>query len=315
MTEQYTLDFSSEKADKFKVEPITWRHSLADSDLFTDQALIWLIDNHPRDYADFCTMDDRVNDMASWRGGDPGDHSGAELLQAVRQGHLWINLRKACNKHPKYQSVLRQMAEQLQAKMPGFKPKTMMGGILISSPTAGVPYHFDRSDVMLWHVRGRKRVWVYPVIDATLPEYEVEEVLLHDHNDDVPYMAQMDDHALIIDMEPGMVATWPLHAPHRVINQGDLNVSVTVEWSSMATIIQNGAQITNGILRRKYARNPQIAAQGPINRLIRFMASRVLRKMKLVAAKSPQVAGYRFKIDPANARGVKELDEDSKTAA
>ncbi|MBL4616773.1 MAG: hypothetical protein JKY46_03680 [Robiginitomaculum sp.] len=315
MSQIYTTNFSDEQADKFKVEPITWQHNLHESELFSDAALISLIENHPRDYADFCTMNKDVNDMASWRGGDPGDLSGEELLQAVRKGHLWINLRKILNNNPQYQHILPEMTSQLQEKMPGFKPQTMMGGLLISSPTAGVPYHIDRSDVMLWHIRGNKRVWVYPINDKTLPEYEVEEVLLHDHNDDVPYNEQMDDQALVIDMQPGMVATWPLHAPHRVMNQGDLNVSITIEWSPMQTIIQNGAQITNGILRRRFGLNPQIEKQGKINRFIRFAASRVLRKMKLVKAKSAQKEGYQFKVDASNQDGVVEFSKKSQKAA
>ncbi|MBL1431287.1 MAG: hypothetical protein COA60_007260 [Robiginitomaculum sp.] len=315
MSQTYTESFSSEQAAKFKVEPITWQHDLHKSDMFSDAALIKLIENHPRDYADFCTMNKDVNDMASWRGGDPGSLSGEELLAAVRKGHLWINLRKILNTNPDYQHILPEMTAQLQDKMPGFRPQTMMGGLLISSPTAGVPYHIDRSDVMLWHIRGHKRVWVYPINDQTLPETEVEEILLHDHNDDVPYNEQMDDHALVIDMQPGMAATWPLHAPHRVMNQGDLNVSLTIEWSPMQTIIQNGAQITNGILRRRLGLNPRIENQGKINRFIRFAASRVLRKMKLVEGKSPQKEGYQFKVDLDNNTGVAEFEKTSNKAA
>ncbi|MBL4595319.1 MAG: hypothetical protein JKX99_01945 [Robiginitomaculum sp.] len=315
MSEQYTVDFSEETAAKFKKEPVTWRHNLNDSPLFSDEALVWLIDNHPRDYADFCTMNEGADDIGSWRGGDPGSHSGKELLQAVRSGRLWINLRRACNMHPKYEHILREMTDQLRAKMPGFKPTTMMGGVLISSPTAGVPFHIDRSDVMLWHIRGHKRVWVYPINETTLPEVEVEEILLHDHNDDVPYNVQMDEQAMVIDMKPGMVATWPLHAPHRVLNQGDLNVSISVEWSPFATIVQNGAQVTNGVLRRLFGMSPQIETQGTLHRLIWFAASRVLRKIKLVKVKSATQQGYLFDVDPDNDIGVTEHDKTTKSAA
>ncbi|VAV97584.1 hypothetical protein MNBD_ALPHA06-2245 [hydrothermal vent metagenome] len=311
---QFTQDFSAETAAKFKQEPITWRHNLPESSLFSDEALIKLIDNHPRDYADFCTMNEGADDMGSWRGGDPGGHSGAELLQAVRQGRLWINLRQVCNINPEYQSILHDMTEQMREKIPSFKPVSMMGGILISSPTAGVPFHIDRSDVMLWHIRGHKRVWVYPMNDSTLPEAEVEEILLHDHNDDVPYHEGMDEQALIIDMKPGMVATWALHAPHRVLNQGDMNVSIAVEWSPFSSVMQNGAQITNGILRRKLGMNPNIETQGTINRFVRFLLSRVLRKLKLVKAKSATAQGYMFDVAPENNDGIAEYP-DKKAAA
>jgi len=47
MSQIYTTNFSDEQADKFKVEPITWQHNLHESELFSDAALISLIENHP----------------------------------------------------------------------------------------------------------------------------------------------------------------------------------------------------------------------------------------------------------------------------
>ncbi len=315
MSEQFTIDFTEETGTSFKQKPVVWQHSLATSSLFSDEALIWLIENHPRDHADFCTMDRGASDRASWRGGDPGSHSGAELLKAVRQGRLWINLRKTCNIHPQYQAILHDMTTQLRDKMPGFKPTSMMGGLLISSPTAAVPYHIDRSDVMLWHIRGHKRLWVYPLNEETLPEREVEEILLHEHNDDVPYNPAVENQAMVLDLEPGMAVSWPLHGPHRVENLGDLNVSITVEWSGMPTVIQNGAHITNGILRRKLGMNPQVENQGAISRFVRFAASRVLRKMKLVDAKAACKQGYEFEVDPDQKNAVTEYEAHSERAA
>lgn len=315
MARKYTLGLDGETLSQFRKTPMSWEHKLHESHLFSDAALAWLIENHPRDHADFCTMNKGADDMSSWRGGDPGNHTGEELLQAVRKGHLWINLRKTFNMHPHYMAMFDELVAEMKANVPGFNPTRNMGGLLISSPTAGVPYHIDRSDVILWHIRGHKRVWVYPIDDETLPEREVEEILLHEHNDDVPYDANFDRKAQVFDMEPGMVATWPLHAPHRVLNQGDLNVSLTMEWSPMETIIQNGAQITNGIQRRLWGGNPQIKKQGAISRFLRFAASRMLRKMKLVKAKTAHEAGYLFAVDPKAETAVAELESANDVVA
>lgn len=298
----------------FGKNPILWQHCMHKSPLFSDEKLMELIEKHPRDLADFCTMNEGADDVASWRGGDPGNHSGAELLKAVRAGHLWINLRKAFNIYPEYAALLKQVSAEVKANAPAFKAVSMMGGLLISSPTAGVPYHIDRSDVMLWHIRGRKRVWVYPIDEETLPEREVEEILLHEHNDDVPYNKSFDDKAMIYDLEPGQAVSWPLHSPHRVLNLGEMCVSLTVEFSPFSTVMQNGAQMTNGILRRRLGMNPQIEKQGVVSRFVRFMASRLLRKMKLVEAKAEHEAGYLFEIDPTADSAVRELKEKKQAA-
>ncbi len=120
---------------------------------------------------------------------------------------------------------------------------------------------------------------------------------------------------MVLDLVPGMAVSWPLHGPHRVENLGDLNVSITVEWSGMATVIQNGAHITNGILRRKFGANPQVEKQGTISRFVRFAASRVLRKMKLVEAKAACKQGYEFEIDLDQKNAVAEYKTQSKQAA
>ncbi len=309
MTQQYIREWTRAHRENFRKAPLLWHHRVHESLLFTDEKLIELIEKHPRDLADFCTMNAGADDMSSWRGGDPGNHSGAELLAAVRSGRLWINLRKTFNIYDDYAALLHTLMGELKALNAGFAPVKTMGGLLISSPTAGVPYHIDRSDVLLWHLRGHKRVWVYPIDEETMPEHEVEEILLHEHNDDVPYDRAMDRKAIVYDLEPGMAVTWPLHAPHRVLNQGDVNVSITVEYSPFSTIMQNGAQITNGILRRCLGLNPRIEEQGFANRFVRFAASRVLRKMKLVKAKTAHEGGYLFKVDPRAKTAVKELDE------
>ncbi len=314
MAQRYITEWTRTHRENFRKAPVLWRHRVHESPLFTDDRLIDLIEKHPRDLADFCTMNDGADDMSSWRGGDPGNHSGAELLAAVRSGRLWINLRKTFNIYDEYAALLKAMIGELKALNDGFAPVKVMGGLLISSPTAGVPYHIDRSDVLLWHLRGHKRVWVYPIDDETMPEHEVEEILLHEHNDDVPYNKAMDRKAVIYDLEPGMAATWPLHAPHRVLNQGDLNVSITVEYSPFSTIMQNGAQITNGILRRRLGLDPRIEEQGFASRFVRFAASRVLRKMNLVKARAAHEGGYLFKVDPHAETAVRELEEDRAMA-
>ncbi len=298
MTDSLITHWDKDKRAAFRKTPMVWNHTLHKLPLFDDAALAELIDKHPRDLADFCTMDDGADNMASWKGGDPGTHSGAELLAAVRTGKLWINLRETFNIHAPYSAALNAVMAELKHHNPGFNPVSVRGGLLISSPAASVPFHIDRTDVLLWHLRGHKRVWVYPLDEEVLPEVEVEEILLHAHNDDVPYKASFEDKATIYDLEPGMAATWPLHAPHRVVNQGDLNVSITVEYAPFSTIVQNGAMITNGIMRRRLGLDPQIEKQGRINRLMRFAASRVLRKMDLVKAKAASKSGYLFTIDP-----------------
>ena len=44
--------------------------------------------------------------------------------------------------------------------------------------------------------------------------------------------------------------SWPLHAPHRIENQGVFNVSLSVDYQTWNTRMINGAHYANGVLRR-----------------------------------------------------------------
>jgi len=309
--------WAEEDAREYGKKVMIVEHAMAETGLFTDEALAEMLDNHPNHLIDFQYVVDEPGHPDRQVTVDFSGADGKTMVEAAKSDlPIWINVREVMNRQPKYKKVMDQLHRELEKYTGKNNDRAnCRGGVLISSKSARTPYHADPTMTHLWHIRGHKRVWVYPINDQTLPETEVEEILLHDHNDDVPYNEQMDEQALVIDMQPGMAATWPLHAPHRVMNQGDLNVSLTIEWSPMQTIIQNGAQITNGILRRRLGLNPQIESQGKINRFIRFAASRVLRKMKLVEGKSPQKEGYQFNVDLDNNTGVAEFEKTSNKAA
>ena len=96
-----------------------------------------------------------------------------------------------------------------------------------------VYFHVDGPPSFLWHVRGRKRVWVYPHLDERVLSRELlEDVYAGTRQEYVPYRSAFDDDAEVFDLEPGQVAMWPHNAPHRVTNLDSFNVSlVTDHWT------------------------------------------------------------------------------------
>jgi hypothetical protein len=93
-----------------------------------------------------------------------------------------------------------------------------------------VYYHVDGPPSFLWHVRGRKRVWVYPAQDeALLSRSMLEDVFAGVRQEYVPYQSSFDDRAQIFDLEPGQCAMWLQNAPHRVSNLDSFNVSLVTD--------------------------------------------------------------------------------------
>ena len=114
-----------------------------------------------------------------------------------------------------------------------------------------VHYHIDIPVNMLWHMRGRKRVWVYPHFDDRFVSQDaVEQVCSGELSEDVPYDPEFDKYALVFDVEPGQLLTWPQLTAHRVTNIEGLNVSLSTEHKNAAATRRINVHLANQFLRR-----------------------------------------------------------------
>jgi len=258
--------------DMFKV-----KHRLNETGLFTDEVLADLLDKHPKEQLDVCARDNHPIFEFKFRTGDVRDVDGKTLIEAVKKGSIWMNLRKAMNIHPEYSAVLTQIYGEIAEKT-GQKPYHARGGILISSPTAKVPFHFDATETILWHVRGHKRMYLYPRTEAFLPDEGYEALMFSQTEDYLPYNDTMDEAATCFDLHDNEMMTWPLNAPHRVENLSYC-VSVTTEYSTRESSIKNAVMYTNAVLRQKYAKSPNWRSASTPERLVKAGLGKVLRKV------------------------------------
>jgi len=290
--------WTADQSARFQKDILTFQHRLEDTGLFTDSALVDLLERHPSNMLDVCTMgatDDPLYPN-KFRTGDFRDASGADLVAAAKAGSVWINVRKAMNIHADYNAVLKRMYGDLAEKT-GNRAYNANGGILISSPVARVPYHFDKTEVILWHVRGQKTVHVWPLSQTFIPDRAIEATLTNRLDDDLPYTSEFEEHATTLRLQPGQGATWPLNAPHRVDNE-TFCVSVTTEYSTTESAMKSSAMMTNALLRRYVGLNPLYERDGLLSRRVKSVAGRALRKTPL-AKDTTHKDMVTFKIDPS----------------
>lgn len=227
---------------------VTFPHGLEAAGAFGDAALAALIDGHPRHMIDVCTMRRDPPPDEPWIAGSPGDLSGAELLEAVRRGALWISLRQAVNNADK--PLMSAITAALEA-CTGRSIVSATASILISSPHMGVFYHVDTVETVLLHMRGRKTMWVYPAREPYVTEAALQAILHKENLSDCPWRPEMEREAQPVALAPGQGLHIPLNAPHRVVNGGDLNVSVSVGYSTRRSRTVNGVLWFNGFLKRR----------------------------------------------------------------
>lgn len=307
MTLSILTDWTDTHTEKFQKDIMTFGHGLADTGLFTDEALISLLEKHPSELLDVNSMGeaDHPEYPNKFRTGDFRNIPGKVLLDAAKAGRVFINLRRAMNVHPEYKDVLDRMYGGIAEKT-GKKAYTPNGGILISSPISQTPYHFDKTEVILWHIRGAKRIVLYPRTQKFIPDQAYERAVTNLIDDDLPYDMNFDDDATIIDLEPGQALTWPLNSPHRVDNSA-FCVSVTTEYSTRESGMKNAAMITNATLRNKLGMNVSYEKDGKTARQIKSVFGRVLKKTG-AAHKTITKDMVTFTIDPKDPGFVVDVE-------
>ncbi|WP_417482025.1 hypothetical protein [Maricaulis sp.] len=304
--ERFSSTWSVEARQKFRREPTVVRHNYHEHHLFSDMALAALIERHPRELIDFCTMGDDATDHDSWRAGDPGALTGMELIEAVRKGKLWLNLRHAMDLDEQYRPIFDAMLADMKRANPGFRPLLAEAGILISSPAAQVFLHSDVSETMLWHMRGVKRFRTYPPRLPYLNRDDVEGVLHKDKTEDIDFDPAWDKDAFMLDLHPGMAINWPLHGPHRIENQSGINVSVPFEISTPQSRRQNAVLYANGLLRRRFGWTPKsTSTEGLVAMAKQALTAAVKLKIKFFGAPQADLpkSAKTFDIDLAAPQG------------
>ena len=309
----YLGNWSPEQFRVLEKAVLVAEHRIHDTGLFTDEALCRLIDNHPGDYLTIAAMGNDKNKF-EWMTGERGDTSAEDLLLAVKRGQLWINLIRLGRLHPEYNEIINSVYDELEARSPGFKAQNRSANLLISSPNAMVYYHLDLPVNMLWHLRGEKRVWVYPGGDERfVAPRNIERLILGEMAEDMPYQPWFEDYALSFTLKPGQMITWPQNAPHRVTNCEGLNVSLSTEHRNPTARRRLGVHLANHYLRRQFGwQNLSISPAGLSGRLKEVYA-RVCRKLEpLLRGERAEPFSYRkrFRIDPNAEKGWVLLEPD-----
>jgi len=248
------IDWSDTHTAAFQKSAMTFKHGLNATGLFTDEALIKLLDKHPSQELDVCAMP--FPGEIHFRTGDVREADGKTLLAIAKTGAIWINLRRAMN--------------------------------------TKVPYHFDKTETILWHVRGKKRLYLYPESEEFLSDEAYEDSLVNVLSDDVPYNESFEKGVQVFDLEPDQAITWPLNSPHRVVNSSYC-VSVTTEYSTAESVRKNANIYLNATLRRKLGMDPSYRRDGEIKRTVKSVFGRVLKKTGM-GAYEPFKDNVTFKI-------------------
>ncbi len=311
MPQRLLPDWTTKQYQALENEILLAPHLLHTSGLFDDDNLIRLLDKHPLRDLGINTMG-ASHTKFEWREGDRNGVPSDVLLDLVRRGRLWINLRKVLVHHPDIREAVDSIYDELEQNNPRFQAEQRSANLLISSPGALVHYHLDTPVNMLWHVRGTKRVWVYSLDPRLVSPEHIEGIYSGEFAEDLPYEAWFDDFAQVFDVQPGQMLTWPQNTPHRVTNLEGMNVSLSTEHKNARALRRGNVHLANQFLRRTFGLPCRSAeVDGPVARLKQFVirAARRLPGAKTEPAKRGIDYPVSFKVDPQSPQGFTLLQD------
>lgn len=249
------VSWSENAKARFGRDILNASHDLDDQTAFADDGLAALLDAYPREDLGIWTFGAHGEGEAPAIRGGADSLSGADIMEAVRRGQIWLNLREANLRLPELQPIASEIFGSLESAVSRKLRKQDMG-LLISSPNVHVHYHLDVPMVALLQVRGEKRIWLYPSEETFAPSAMIEDMVHMRKEEGLHFESQFDQHAHIVDLKPGMGLTWPQMAPHRVQNEDCVNVSLSCEYMTIGALIEANALYTDGLTRQRFGRSP-----------------------------------------------------------
>jgi hypothetical protein len=300
------LTWSDDEARKFGIVPQVNRHSLHELPWFTDEGLRELIANHPRHKMRvFASGTDPERRHEDWR---PIDTEGAtpdDILNAVRVGHLWVNLQRIDQVDQRFGSLGNSLYAEIAQRGPHFKPVSVNHAFLfISSPNAMVYLHADYQPNMLWHIRGHKRIWIYPAYDERIATLRRIEEICAGGEDELVFKPEFDQIGTMFAVGPGDTVSWPARSPHRVVNGNDLNVSLSTFHET-----SDDYQLVTDHCADHYFRSvlpPVAGLNGPVRPLKRW-AYKACRRAGWVKGRPTKEFYANYRIDPNAPGGISPI--------
>ena len=299
-------DFSARLADDFRRGTMVAHHALPEMEMFSDAALERLIESHPDELSMVYAMPTDVVGETGFREGDLRGVRGRDVIEAVRNGQLWVQLLRLNKAHPEFAALEKRIIHEMKAQIPELRIFGCRLSLLISSPSIHVSYHADIPRNALWQIRGGKRVYVYPVESPYISEEALEGVYLGETQEAIPYRPEFDDGATVVDLRPGMMVTWPINGPHRIVNDDELSVSMVMEYFQPIAWFRYGVYYSNAILRRRFGRTPHsTATRGPL--MWAKLLSAVAFKLAGAQKRYRHTRYLTFRIDPGSQTGYAEI--------
>ena len=313
--DQPLTNWTASQAASLTSNVVRTSHRLADLDLFSDDSLADVLDRLPRQRLQVFTMGTDPNRPADWTPVEVGVASGADVLAAVREGRLFVNARLIDRDDREFEMLRDGLFDEIASFRHDVVPGSPSLTLLITSPKAVVYYHLDSGPNMLWHVRGQKRVFVYPETnDFFVERADLEDVFAGVREEFLPYEPEFDDAALKFDLEPGELIAWPQNAPHRITNADSLNISLSGEFDTQNSLRRHLVYTANRFFSRRLRLPVHATRETGLGSATKRLSYRACRKAGLDSTRLTHDYVTQLQLDPTSPGNLVTLPQPVRAA-
>lgn len=261
-------------------DPACFAHQFGEHALLTLDALALLGEALPPASVEFNRSDVGVATLP-----DDAPSNGLGIgatIRTIADNHSWAVLKNV-EQMPAYRSLIADLLAELDhLVIPRTGPMlTIQGYIFVASPRSMTPYHFDPEHNILLHLKGQKRMTVYPSGDvAYAPQVEHERYHAGGHRG-LPWHDAYAGKGFVADLPPGQAVLVPVMAPHFVETFDEPAVSLSITWRSEWSYREAEAHAANRWLRAR-GLSPSMPPRWPGHARAKTLAWRAARKLGLV---------------------------------
>ena len=274
-----TADPNAALAAKYPNLPVKFPLSL-DSDLFERSALVELAEALPEHLVEY-------NGGNVPRSVRPEDVPAPPLsvrktIEQIGEAQSWMMLRNV-EHHAAYAELIDETLDRLKSTLQSVTGRMVRreGFVIVSSPSATTPLHFDEDHNILIQVEGRKTVTVYSQEDRSVTsQVELERFHAGGHRN-ISWKRDMDEKGMAFDLAPGDALYIPPMAPHYVqVSDEGPAFSFSMTWRSVKSQKIRYLHQLNHSLRKK-GRKPKFPGASPLGDQAKIIKAGIERRLGL----------------------------------
>jgi hypothetical protein len=223
-------------------------HRLTDLPFLTDWGLRELMARVPSSALVVNMMGQNPAHPTEWQLGLLGDVAPSQVIDLINHGRFWFTAPRIDMYQTQMANLVARLSRELNECHVGLRIIEPHADLVLSSPSAQYYYSCDPHPSVLWHLRGRMRLRVYPNDSRFIQQSDRQLIASRQTSERLYFEPSLDRYSRVFELQPGQMISWPQGCPYRIENLEVPNISLRLTFQTPRSIRQEKIHLVNRIL-------------------------------------------------------------------